>query len=461
MKKRTFDEWFADFVRYNENGNVKETYVTPEGNRLGLWARGIRQGKYRVTEEQRKRLIEAGFVWEVKSRRTFDEWFADFVRYNENGNVKVTYVTPEGYALGGWVIRIRAGVLKITEEQKKRLNEVGFNWKAEVGRTFEDWLVDFIRYNHNGNVAATYVTPEGNKLGRWVHNIRAGHYKLTESQKRLMAEVGFRWNDYRTFDEWLADFVRYNENGNVKTTYVTPEGNKLGQWVRNIRTGIQNLTEEQRNLLAEAGFKWKAKEFRTFDEWFADFVRYNENGNVKQRYVTPEGNRLGHWVDVVRRGRCKLTKEQKEILVNAGFKWKVKSGRTFDEWFADFVSYNKNGDVQQTYVTPEGNRLGNWVKKIRKGEYEVTEEQRKRLIEAGFVWEVKSRRTFDEWFADFVRYNENGNVKTTYVTPEGNRLGSWVNNVRAGTIKLTDEQRKRMNDVGFVWQAKRGRSKRT
>ena len=135
--------------------------------------------------------------------------------------------------------------------------------------------------------------------------------------------------------------------------------------------------------------------------------------------------------------------------------------RTFDEWFADFVRYNENGNVKDTYVTPEGNRLGLWARGIRQGKYRVTEEQRKRLIEAGFVWEVKSRRTFDEWFADFVRYNENGNVKTTYVTPEGNRLGSWVNNVRAGTIKLTDEQRKRMNDVGFVWQAKRGRSKRT
>ena len=259
MKRRTFEEWLADFVRYNENGNVKQTYVTPEGYRLGNWVRGIRQSRYRLTEEQRNRLTESGFVWKVKVNRTFDEWLTDFVRYNKNGNVKITYVTPEGYALGRWVIRIRAGLLKITEEQKKRLNEVGFNWKAEVGRTFEDWLVDFIRYNHNGNVAANYVTPEGNKLGQWIHNIRAGKYKLTESQKRLMTEVGFRWKGYRTFDEWLADFVRYNENGNVKTAYVTPEGYKLGKWVQSIRTGRQMITEEQRKRLNDVEFVWQTR----------------------------------------------------------------------------------------------------------------------------------------------------------------------------------------------------------
>ena len=191
MKRRMFDEWFADFVHYNENGNVKQTYVTPEGHKLGNWVNRIRMGEHRLTEEQKKRLTEAGFVWKVY--RTFEEWLTDFVRYNENGNVKQTYVTPEGHKLGNWVQCIRNGEYRVTEEQKKRLNEVGFKWKAKVGRTFEDWLVDFIRYNHNGNVAANYVTPEGNKLGQWVHNIRIGNYKLTDEQRKRLNDAGFMW----------------------------------------------------------------------------------------------------------------------------------------------------------------------------------------------------------------------------------------------------------------------------
>lgn len=199
---------------------------------------------------------------------------------------------------------------------------------------------------------------------------------------------------------------------------------------------------------------------RTFDEWFTDFVHYSENGNVQKNYVTPEGNRLGNWVQGIRQGKYRVTEEQRERLTEAGFVWKVQSRRTFDEWFADFVCYNENGNVQQTYVTPEGNRLGLWVSRVRSGCYKLTEAQKKRLTEAGFVWRIKSiHRAFDEWFVDFVRYNENGNVKITYITPEGHRLGEWVHNVRVGTIKLTDEQHKCMNDAGFVWQIKRGRKK--
>ena len=52
-------------------------------------------------------------------RRTFEEWFEDFIRYNENGSVPFKYISSEGYALGQWVNNIRAGRYKLTEEQKK------------------------------------------------------------------------------------------------------------------------------------------------------------------------------------------------------------------------------------------------------------------------------------------------------------------------------------------------------
>ena len=136
MKQRTFDEWFVDFVRYNKGGNVERKFVTPEGHRLGSWVNCIRSGNIKVMEEQKKRLTESGFIWKVKSsHRKFEEWFADFMRYNEGGHVSTSYVTPEGYALGNWVSNVRKGSIKLTEEQKNRLTEAGFKWKIERGRS--------------------------------------------------------------------------------------------------------------------------------------------------------------------------------------------------------------------------------------------------------------------------------------------------------------------------------------
>ncbi|MBP3284218.1 MAG: helicase associated domain-containing protein [Clostridia bacterium] len=125
--------------------------------------------------------------------------------------------------------------------------------------------------------------------------------------------------------------------------------------------------------------------------------------------------------------------------------------RTFDEWYEDFVKYTQYGNVAQNYITPEGYKLGHWVSRIRNRKSKLTQEQKKRLDEAGFVWKIWKRRTFDEWFADFVKYKEGGNIDRDYVTPDGYKLGVWVNNVRSGMYKLTAEQQERLKAFGFVF----------
>jgi len=330
-------------------------------------------------------------------------------------------------------------------------------------RRFEEWFEDFVRYNEDGHVKRTYVTPEGYKLGIWVYGIRTGRLKITEEQERCLAKAGFKWKVARNrmFEEWLSDFVRYSEDGNVKRRFVTPEGHYLGKWVNSVRNGKWKITEEQKAHLNKAGFKWEVERGRPFEEWFEDLVRYSEDGNVKRTFVTPEGYGLGNWVNGIRTGRLKITEEQKRCLSEVGFKWKVGERRTFEEWLKDFVRYNVDGNVKYDYVTPEGHNLGSWVNDIRAGKYKLKEEQRQQLMEVGFKWKVKECRTFEEWLADFVYYNVDGNVKATYVTPEGHNLGSWVNRIRKSKYKLTEEQKQQLNAVGFVWQAKRGRSKRT
>lgn len=198
---------------------------------------------------------------------------------------------------------------------------------------------------------------------------------------------------------------------------------------------------------------------RTFEEWYKDFLKYNQNGSVPWRFITPEGNRLGRWVNKVRLGRAKLTSEQKEKLSQAGFRWeKIRKTRKFEEWYEDFLKYNQNGYVPFDFITPEGNKLGQWVQSIRSGGIKLTCEQKQMLNDVNFIWVIQRNiRKFEEWYEDFLKYNQNGSVPVKFITPEGKKLGIWVNNVRSGGIRLTDDQKQLLNDANFVWSVKEGK----
>ena len=330
MARRTFEEWYKDFLKYNQNGSVTARFITPEGNKLGQWVRCVRAGCIKLTCEQKQMLNGANFIWVMQKKpRKFEEWYEDFLKYNQNGSVSVKFITPEGNKLGLWVGSIRLGRAKLTNEQKKKLSQAGFRWKKmRKPRKFEEWYKDFLKYNQNGYVPVRFITPEGNKLGQWVQNIRLGRARLTNEQKEKLSQAGFRWETKsRKFEEWYEDFLKYNQNGSVPCNFTTPEGNKLGNWVQHVRLGDFKLTDEQREKLNQAGFCWeKIRKTRKFEEWYEDFLKYNQNGSVPVKFITPEGNKLGQWVQSIRSGSIKLTCDQKQMLNNANFVWLVGKG---------------------------------------------------------------------------------------------------------------------------------------
>jgi len=171
-----------------------------------------------------------------------------------------------------------------------------------------------------------------------------------------------------------------------------------------------NLTPENIRQLEDAGFKWSTSTLRTFDERYAELMEYKDkfgHCNVPQMR-TDEYQSLGEWCSALRtsykkiqnRGapRLKLTKEQIRKLEDAGLKWSLTSRRTFDEWYAELMTYKeKNGHCNApTTKFGEYQSLGQWCSnvrsaytKIRKTEtphHTLTEEHIKQLDDAGFKW---------------------------------------------------------------------------
>ena len=91
----------------------------------------IKDSLVSLTDAQKQLLIEHGFSW----KHNFHFKYKEFLEYfNQYGNVKKDFVTPDGYRLGYLEYRIRQNELKLADYQKQELNDIGFNWGARRKR---------------------------------------------------------------------------------------------------------------------------------------------------------------------------------------------------------------------------------------------------------------------------------------------------------------------------------------
>ncbi len=120
----------------------------------------------------------------------------------------------------------------------------------------------------------------------------------------------------------------------------------------------------------------------------------------------------------------------------------------------------EHGDlhVPKDYTDPEGCRLGHWInarRQLRKNEM-LKPERIAELDALGMVWAPHSK-AFDRGLDECRRYREvhrNLLVPSGFVTGDGYRLGSWVNQRRADRRRLSSlspERISALDDLGMVW----------
>ena len=138
---------------------------------------------------------------------TFEEGISRLKAYVEkNGHAQVpyTYVDEDGAALGKWVSRQREVYHegKMPVERISALNDQHFVWKvdhkAAQQKTVEASFNEF--YSHleafrkefgHCDVAQTYTSPDGYRLGAVVNKKRIRPERMTREQIRKLKEIGF------------------------------------------------------------------------------------------------------------------------------------------------------------------------------------------------------------------------------------------------------------------------------
>ncbi len=196
---------------------------------------------------------------DMKRSFDFDEFFKYFLKY---GNVKPYYVTDDGYMLGEYENKIRMKRIKLFPTQIEKLNHYNFYWGKRnlVSRTMErkngfNFNLFLEHYKQYGNVKALFVCPDGYRLGNNILRIRGNTVRISEEQKQILSELGFKWevNKRFDFDEFFKYFLKYH---NVPINFVTPDGYRLGYMQNRIRNGSVHLTKEQTEKLNDAYFRW-------------------------------------------------------------------------------------------------------------------------------------------------------------------------------------------------------------
>jgi hypothetical protein len=184
-------------TRYGELCVYKEKHGDvniPHDRSSELWrwisTQRIFRKREKLPADKIRRLDEIGFVWDVAESQ-WEAMYSESLAYKAtHGHVNI----PQGSRLGAWIATQRQARKKgsISQEQIKRLDEIGFVWnpfKSKWESKFDELLAYKAKF---GNVDVPHDVTD---LGTWVYSQRAAKIlgKISSERIQRLDEIGFEW----------------------------------------------------------------------------------------------------------------------------------------------------------------------------------------------------------------------------------------------------------------------------
>lgn len=528
----SWDDRFAELCAFKERfGHTRVKVKWSENPLLGAWVSSQRykHRKRELAEGHVKRLDAIGFDWDSqiatkaspkspadpdKIWRDSLEQFKAYIAANGADLVKV--VDEDTKKLNRWMLYQRQAKKrgKLSEARINALNEIGFVWIRNAGRTrphsvrspaadappTRTWeemyseLVDFFKIHGHCNITDDWsAQPE---LAHWVAMQRRVKKQslLSLEQVIRMEEIGFAWNTHDGgWDAMFAKLVEHMRPMHNGKPRDAPPSDELRRWMLTQRQFKKrgDLDPERENRLNSIGFEWEPFSAK----WEAMFTRlrsyHAEHCNCLVPSKWPQDKQLASWVGTqrMRKSEGKLSAERISKLDALTFEWRPGSGGRngsggevdpgpWEKMFAQLEAFHEatgHSSVPQSFAANK--KLAWWVttqrQKYRKNK--LAEWQIDRLNELNFVW-VGGRKSgwprtntsrppsgekplsgedyFEMMFQALLEYRElHGDCLVPQRWKENRKLADWVSDLRtANNRDLLDQDRvRRLDEVGFDW----------
>jgi Helicase associated domain len=161
-----------------------------------------------------------------------------------------------------------------------------------------------------------------------------------------------------------------------------------------------------------------------------------------------------------RQNKETLSQAQQQQLNEVGFVWNA-----LDAAWEEGLGYLKVYKQREGHcLVPQlhnenGFRLGSWVINRRQDKEKLSQAQQQQLNEVGFVWNALDA-AWEEGLGYLKVYKQReGHCRVPQSHKEnGFRLGTWVRTQRDNKT-MPDNRRQRLDDLGFVWNVRKGGSR--
>ncbi len=346
-------ERLAQLLRFKEaHGHADPT--PKESNSLCRWVRRQRAHWDELTPQRKRALLDAGMVLDgpiamPKSypSLSWKQWLKGARQFKKrHGHLRLSDLRECDKILPGlyhFAYNVRSGEETITEEQRKILDQLGFDWGLPgTNAFFQARLRDLAAFKEeHGHCNVPQKSKTHRQLGQWVARLRMRREEISEARRKQLEEIGFVWDRMEELiaTQWEAhfeDLLAYKEkHGDCLVSSNDPDWKSLYNWVSRTRRGRDALTAEQVQRLDRIGFVWNALRFEAaaaFEDRYAKLKAFQAtHGHCRVSDANdPTGGVLKRWVVRQRdkRKRGAMSPEHEERLTKLGFHWKSRKSPT-------------------------------------------------------------------------------------------------------------------------------------
>jgi hypothetical protein len=451
----------SGYKENNGNCNVPDEYK--ENKSLGKWVGWQRALKTwgKLSKDRIGRLTNLGFRWNLYKDH-WDEMYRSLVNFKkEKGHCDIPQDYPDNQKLATWVGSRRAHRSKLSTDEVKKLNGIGFIWDALDYQWKEKYsvLVKYKEINGNCNI------PQDHLLSVWVSAQRVMRRRRTLSKEKISAlnKLGFQWEPHSSkWEKQYQELINFKKtHGHCDVPHSYPEDLYLGVWVTTQRSKRKSgrLKSDRVKKLNKLGFRWEYEKEDLFKTKFNELVKFKTtHGHCNVPISYTKNKSLAKWVSKRRARKDSLSKENISLLDSLGFQWKLLDSIWESQYqkLANFKNKNGHCNVPQSF---KENNLGVWAatQRSRNKKGTMLKDQFKKLNDIGFEWSPKETfldSTWDIRFEELKKFHACfGHCRVPQRFPENQTLATWVSNLRnrADSKTLSRDKIAKLESLNFDW----------